>query len=241
MHVKQLKHISMENNRCLTSPVAVTLHKRAQPKLRKNFIGRQFGSVKVISSAGTNGMCSLWNCACACGNKVVLSSARFRPSKPCKFCSPRCSLNISHRRARTTHGMSRHPAYHVWTGLKSRCSNPHYHGFHNYGGRGISVCRRWRRSFITFWQDMGATYKKGLDIDREDNDGNYSVKNCRWATRSENILNTRRAHGFSPKILSLAAVNGVSVDSLRRRVRQGIPMDIAASYPPRKMKTTRRK
>lgn len=77
--------------------------------------------------------------------------------------------------------------------MRERCSNPNRKEWHNYGGRGISVCGEWE-DFVVFrdWaQENG--YADDLDLDRIDNDGDYEPENCRWVTRSENLRNTRRS------------------------------------------------
>ena len=74
--------------------------------------------------------------------------------------------------------------------MKQRCTNPGKTGYKNYGGRGIKVCKHWEK-FENFRDDMLSTYKKGLQIDRIDNDGDYKPTNCRWVTRTENVRNAR--------------------------------------------------
>ena len=81
--------------------------------------------------------------------------------------------------------------YNTWANIIQRCTNQNRPDYKNYGGRGISVCERWRTSFKAFAQDMGER-PPFRSIDRINNDGNYEPSNCRWATKSQQALNTRR-------------------------------------------------
>jgi hypothetical protein len=73
-----------------------------------------------------------------------------------------------------------------------RCYNPKHKIYKYYGGRGISVCARWLKSFANFYLDMGNKPTKKHSIDRIENDGNYTPKNCRWATAKVQARNKRK-------------------------------------------------
>jgi hypothetical protein len=79
--------------------------------------------------------------------------------------------------------------YVSWRAMRTRCLNPASDKYAAYGGRGITVCARWRH-FENFLADMGER-PKGLTLDRRNNEGNYEPANCRWATAKEQRLNRR--------------------------------------------------
>lgn len=79
----------------------------------------------------------------------------------------------------------------AWRGMQERCGNPTNKQYADYGGRGITVCARWAGNFAAFLADMGPR-PSGHSLDRINNDGNYEPSNCRWATRLQQMNNTRK-------------------------------------------------
>jgi hypothetical protein len=95
------------------------------------------------------------------------------------------------------HGMYGTPEYYIWNAMLQRCTNPKHDHYDYYGGRGITVCERWR-IFENFFKDMGMRPSPKHSIDRIDVNGNYQPFNCRWTTRSYQIINqTKRANTSS--------------------------------------------
>lgn len=80
--------------------------------------------------------------------------------------------------------------YLIWSSMKSRCQNINNKTYHNYGGRGITVCKEWQ-DYKNFEIDMAPSYKSGLQLDRKNNNKGYCKENCRWITLKQNVRNTR--------------------------------------------------
>lgn len=84
-----------------------------------------------------------------------------------------------------------HPLHQIWGSMKTRCYNENHKSYKNHGFRGITVCDEWRNDAKVFIEWALPLWKKGLTIDRRDNDGDYSSENCRFITMKENLHNQR--------------------------------------------------
>jgi hypothetical protein len=162
----------------------------------KDLTGRRFNRWTVLSCAGRSRGKSgnlIWLCRCDCGTIREVAGNNL-PNGASKSCG--CH-NEEARRSRITHGLTRRGKpkpleYSSWSSMIQRCTKPTNTKWHNYGGRGIRVCDRWRNSFEAFLEGMGPRPSPSHSIDRIDNDSNYEPGNCRWATPKEQRANQGR-------------------------------------------------
>jgi hypothetical protein len=173
-----------------------------------------------------------WLCNCSCGGQTTLLAYLITSGR---VMSCGCLGKNNLPRKMPKHGMATTRVYKAWAGIKDRCRNPKSTAYHNYGGRGITVCERWA-SFEAFISDMGPR-PPGASLDRIDNNGNYEPSNCRWATPEEQGNNRRNNHrieynGETKTISEWTRVMGISFKVLAGRLERGWPVDVALTAPP---------
>lgn len=136
------------------------------------------------------------------------------------------SCGCQRSEAAKTHGLSGTRIYNAWQNMTRRCYDKKNTHYKHYGGRGITVCDRWRHSFENFLEDMGKTYDKKLELDRIDFNGNYELSNCRWATETEQANNSRRNifleyMGRKYSLSQWARIIGVSPSTFAEKMSNG--------------------
>ena len=151
-----------------------------------NMIGLRFGRLTVLREAGKIGTASAFLCTCDCGSTKIARGYSLRIGD-CQSCG--CLRSEHLKLIKTSHGHYNSRTYHSFYSMKARCTNEKHEQFKDYGGRGISICKRWD-NFQNFLEDMGER-PDGYTLDRIDVNGDYEPSNCRWLLAEEQNRNKR--------------------------------------------------
>lgn len=197
----------------------------------KDLTGRVFGRLNVIGPTEERRYRKkiVWMCRCECGRIafVVADSLRTGNTKSCGC----LQKEYIPTRGNRTHNQSYTPEYRAWCAMQIRCTVPSNKAWPRYGGRGITVCDRWKR-FERFIEDMGQKPSSKHSLDRTDNDLGYSQDNCRWATWREQQRNrsTTRMLTFQGETMCITAWSertGLSRPVIAHRLNIGWPIERA--------------
>lgn len=196
--------------------------------------GQKFGRLLVLEQI-KNSKRTSWKCQCSCGNIVPISTNSLR-TKGTKSCG--CLHNKLLSERNTTHGMAHSPEYRIWSHMIGRCHNSADQAFKNYGGRGITVCNKWRNDFMAFFNYAGKRPSPKLSIDRIDNNFGYKPGNVKWSNRTEQQNNTRVNHlitinGITKNITQWAKFVGIRSRTIHNRLRYGWSNEKAILEPVR--------
>lgn len=193
--------------------------------------GQTFGDLTVKSYAGRRVRTALWLCRCVCGNEKTVARDKLVNGKTV---SCGCKRYRKSQPAET-HGLSKRPEWVAWSAAKGRCYNPKNKRFSYYGGRGITMCDRWRDDFETFFADMGPRPSPQHSLDRIDPNGDYSPENCQWSTLDYQKRNRRVCYvnfrGKSEILSELPRDSSVSLVLARSRIARGWSAEDAVSLP----------
>lgn len=190
--------------------------------------GDRFGRLVVLKELGPRRYNSgvsyrAVQCQCDCGKVVCTAIGRLEYGRA-RSCGCLQRESAAKSAPNKTHGMSSHPLQGVLNAIKTRCYNSSHSSYKRYGGRGIGVCDEWMNSYEAFikW-GLSHGWEHGMQIDRIDNDGNYTPENCRMVTPKRNSRNKSNSilieyNGVTKHIMDWSDETGFSYSTLFRRI-----------------------
>lgn len=209
----------------------------------KDITGIKFNFITPIRCVGSAHKQRMWECRCDCGNVFVISASLIITGHT-KSCG--CwKRSLASKRLRT-HGQTTTRLHRIWSGMKSRCNNPHVKDYSYYGGRGIKVCDEWLKSFESFrdWSNKNG-YSDTLTLDRINTDKNYSPNNCRWVDRITQCRNKRAnvnltLYGITKTIVEWSEICSLDRHTIRHRLDRGWSVEKTLTTVPTNTKKEKR-
>ena len=154
----------------------------------KPILIEDLGRIYVTENSKQKARYGIYKCGfCGTNFKANTNLIKRKSIKSCGCYQKRRTIE-----ATKTHGLGYTRLYNIWSMMKDRTLNLKHRVYHNYGGRGITICDEWKNDFMSFYNwAMSNGYSDELSIDRIDNNGNYEPSNCRWVTYTIQNRNQR--------------------------------------------------
>lgn len=194
-------------------------------------IGQKIKFLEFIESRGkdkNNQDIGLFRCVCGVEKVMRNNNVLFGKTSSCGCYRKKF---VSEYKPGFKHGLGRMLLYDVWYLMKRRCYEVGGKNYHQYGALGIKVCEEWKDNVSAFaeWA-LANGYKKGLQIDRIDTNGNYEPSNCRFVTSKVNNNNRKnnRFLEFNGEVKTLqewADEKGVERHFIYYRLKKGWSID----------------
>lgn len=211
----------------------------------EDLTGRKVGRLTVTGWSLKKNNTRHWICECVCGKSHIVShySLIYETTQSCGcYAKEVWAANaVIARATKGGHGDSGSSEWISWNAMTSRCYVESAGNYDDYGGKGITVCDRWRgqEGYVNFLEDMGRKPSPKHSLDRfPNNKGNYGPDNCRWATQKQQNRNTRNnkpitAFGKTQLCIEWAEETGLPYHLIHKRVfKSGWEPERALSTPP---------
>lgn len=200
-----------------------------------DLINKKFNMFTVLADAQSDSPYRVVVAQCRCG---TIKTVRLAELKNGKSTNCGCIRSAKLRLRNAKHSLSRHPLYRIWRGMIERCYYDKHVAYNRYGERGIKVCDEWQNDFMTFYNWAIANgWRKKLEIDRKNNDGNYCPENCRIVTQLINARNksSNRMLTFDGRTMCMSEwseIVGIAANTIKDRLNKlGWTIDEALTTP----------
>jgi hypothetical protein len=193
-------------------------------------LGQRFGRLVVTDFAGRRKSGKrkilLWECRCDCGHTAIVPAESLSSGNTRSCGCLRDEIIVQPRK----HGMVHSLEYLAWANMIQRCTNPKATRYNRYGGRGIGVCKEWKKSFLSFLLHVGRMPAPDYTIGRMNNDRGYEPGNVGWVTKREQAANKSNSakityDGRTETIAEWSRITGIKASTLYYRLSHSWPAE----------------